>query len=170
MLHLQQPPLITATHIHKHTHTYQNRRPVSGGTCQLFCTLLDPRCIGGVIGITTILRTTQFSIPSRAALNQQGKEEGSVTRWWRRWGRVRDRGRKMGGREEQKAKDYMMEDKKGWRGGEEEGEEEEEVEAGAPWQHAAAEAVWEWVLSEWHSLSYPPLWGNNPLNPACSFR
>lgn len=23
---------------------------------------------------------------------------------------------------------------------------------------------------EWHSLSYPPLWGNNPLNPACSFR
>lgn len=47
----------------------------------------------------------------------------------------------MGGREEQKAKDYMMEDKKGWRGGEEEGEEEEEVEAGAPWQHAAAEAV-----------------------------
>lgn len=26
------------------------------------------------------------------------------------------------------------------------------------------------VLPEWHSLWYPPLWGNNPLNPACSFR
>lgn len=53
----------------------------AGRTCQLFCTLLDPRCIWGVIGITTTLETTPFCIPSRVALNQKGKKEGSVTGW-----------------------------------------------------------------------------------------
>lgn len=66
----QQPLLINVTHTQAHTgtHTGIESLPEAGGTCQLFCTLLDPRYIRGVIGITTILRTTQFSSPCRAAL------------------------------------------------------------------------------------------------------